>query len=148
MFFSVHSCAMCLPWKHSCLCTFLCSPFTCAASWVETNKQTAICTNAAKVCLINVLASEPLATLKDAYYDVTLKPLDEVWKEKTEEHMKKILAFLPKIVKDVWLMKPIQMALKVVKAGLDMVGIALFSISNSRPTNLSLSFELWIHKNS
>ncbi|XP_059718042.1 uncharacterized protein LOC132335482 [Haemorhous mexicanus] len=62
----------------------------------------------------------PLATLKDAYYDVTLKPLDEVWKEKTEEHMKKILAFLPKIVKDVWLMKPIQMALKVVKAGLDM----------------------------
>ncbi|XP_066417236.1 uncharacterized protein [Molothrus aeneus] len=63
---------------------------------------------------------KPLATLKDAYYDVTLKPLDEVWKEKTEEHMKKILAFLPKIVKDVWLMKPIQMALKVVKAGLDV----------------------------
>ncbi|KAF2981704.1 hypothetical protein EK904_015086 [Melospiza melodia maxima] len=63
---------------------------------------------------------KPLATLKDAYYDVTLKPLDEVWKEKTEEHMKKILAFLPKIVKDAWLMKPIQMALKVVKAGLDM----------------------------
>ncbi|XP_050836234.1 uncharacterized protein LOC103817726 [Serinus canaria] len=62
----------------------------------------------------------PLATLKDAYYDVTLKPLDEVWKEKTEEHMKKILAFLPKIVKDVWLMEPIQMALQVVKAGLDM----------------------------
>ncbi|XP_041257507.1 uncharacterized protein LOC121334429 [Onychostruthus taczanowskii] len=63
---------------------------------------------------------KPLATLKDAYYDVTLKPLDEVWKEKTEEHMMKILAFLPKIVKDVWLMKPIQMALKVAKAGLDM----------------------------
>lgn len=99
------------------------------------------------VCLTNVFASEPLATLKDAYYDVTLKPLDEVWKEKTEEHMKKIQAFLPKIVKDVWLMEPIQMALKVVKAGLDMVGISQFSISNSRPTNLSLSFELWIHKN-
>ncbi|XP_066186507.1 uncharacterized protein [Sylvia atricapilla] len=64
---------------------------------------------------------KPLATLKDAYYDVTLKPLDEVWKEKTEEHMKKIQAFLPKIVKDVWLMEPIQMTLKVVKAGLDMV---------------------------
>ncbi|XP_030814120.1 uncharacterized protein LOC115909152 isoform X2 [Camarhynchus parvulus] len=63
---------------------------------------------------------KPLATLKDAYYDVTLKPLDEVWKEKTEEHMNKILAFLPKIVKDTWLMKPIQIALKVVKAGLDM----------------------------
>ncbi|NXD62922.1 APLP protein, partial [Eolophus roseicapillus] len=62
----------------------------------------------------------PLATLKDAYYDVTLKPLDEVWQEKTEEYMKKIQAFLPKIVKDVWLMEPIQVALKAVKAGLDM----------------------------
>ncbi|XP_054698985.1 uncharacterized protein LOC129213269 isoform X2 [Grus americana] len=63
---------------------------------------------------------KPLATLKDAYYDVTLKPLDEVWQEKTEEYMKKIQAFLPRIVKDVWLMEPIQVALKVVKAGLDM----------------------------
>ncbi|XP_023792385.1 uncharacterized protein LOC111935942 [Cyanistes caeruleus] len=63
---------------------------------------------------------KPLATLKDAYYDITLQPLDEVWKEKTEELMKKIQAFLPKIVKDVWLMEPIQVALKVVKAGLDM----------------------------
>ncbi|XP_075623870.1 uncharacterized protein LOC142604009 isoform X2 [Balearica regulorum gibbericeps] len=63
---------------------------------------------------------KPLATLKDAYYDVTLKPLDEVWQEKTEEYMKKIQAFLPRIVKDVWLMEPIRVALKVVKAGLDM----------------------------
>ncbi|XP_054068030.1 uncharacterized protein LOC128913816 isoform X3 [Rissa tridactyla] len=63
---------------------------------------------------------KPLATLKDAYYDVTLKPLDEVWQEKTEEYMKKIQAVLPKIVKDVWLMEPIQVALKVVKTGLDM----------------------------
>ncbi|KAM6244425.1 apolipophorins-like [Spheniscus humboldti] len=63
---------------------------------------------------------KPLATLKDAYYDVTLKPLDEVWQEKTEEYMKKIQAFLPRIVKDVWLTEPIQVALKVVKAGLDM----------------------------
>ncbi|NXP51135.1 APLP protein, partial [Heliornis fulica] len=63
---------------------------------------------------------KPLATLKDAYYDVTLKPLDEAWQEKTEEYMKKIQAFLPRVVKDVWLMEPIQVALKVVKAGLDM----------------------------
>ncbi|NXK52871.1 APLP protein, partial [Chauna torquata] len=62
----------------------------------------------------------PLATLKDAYYDVTLKPLDEVWQEKTEEYMKKVQAFLPKIVKDVWLMEPIQVALRAVKTGLDM----------------------------
>ncbi|XP_050569866.1 uncharacterized protein LOC118249263 [Cygnus atratus] len=62
----------------------------------------------------------PLATLKDAYYDVTLKPLDEVWQEKTEEYMKKVQAFLPRIIKDVWLMEPIQMALRTVKTGLDM----------------------------
>nr|XP_047909692.1 uncharacterized protein LOC106041217 isoform X1 [Anser cygnoides] len=62
----------------------------------------------------------PLATLKDAYYDVTLKPLDEVWQEKTEEYLKKVQAFLPRIIKDVWLMEPIQMALRTVKTGLDM----------------------------
>ncbi|KAM6054404.1 uncharacterized protein VSU04_010687 [Chlamydotis macqueenii] len=63
---------------------------------------------------------KPLATLKDAYYDVTLKPLDEVWQEKTDEYMKKIQAFLPRIVKDVWLIEPIQVALKGVKAVLDV----------------------------
>ncbi|XP_057263855.1 uncharacterized protein LOC130598454 [Pezoporus wallicus] len=89
----------------------------------------------------------PLATLKDAYYDVTLKPLDEVWQEKTEEYMKKIQAFLPKIVKDVWLMEPIQVALKAVKAGLDMTtqqmlrwAEAVFSraVSNIRKPLLNL----------
>ncbi|XP_039239514.1 uncharacterized protein LOC113982708 [Pipra filicauda] len=69
---------------------------------------------------------KPLATLKDAYYDVTLKPLDEVWKEKTEDYMKKIQAFLPNIVKDAWLMEPIQLALKVVKAALDTTTQQMF----------------------
>ncbi|NXS98712.1 APLP protein, partial [Jacana jacana] len=63
---------------------------------------------------------KPLATLKDAYYDVTLKPLDEVWQEKTDECMRRIQAFLPRIVKDGWLLQPVQVALKAVKAGLDM----------------------------
>ncbi|XP_062444584.1 uncharacterized protein LOC134147453 [Rhea pennata] len=63
---------------------------------------------------------KPLATLKGAYYDITLKPLDEVWHEKTEEYMKKVQAFVPRVVKDVWLMEPIQVAIQVVKAGLDM----------------------------
>ncbi|KAM7152521.1 uncharacterized protein RBU57_012670 [Macrochelys suwanniensis] len=63
---------------------------------------------------------KPLATLKDAYYDVTLKPLDEVWQEKTEAYMKKIQAFVPSIVKDVWLMEPIQVTLRAMKTGLDM----------------------------
>ncbi|XP_027540045.1 uncharacterized protein LOC113968039 [Neopelma chrysocephalum] len=74
---------------------------------------------------------KPLATLKDAYYDVTLKPLDEVWKEKTEEYMKKIQAFLPKIVKDAWLMEPIQLALKVVKAALDTTTQQMFRWAES-----------------
>lgn len=138
----VHSCAMCLIAMETKLPLVLfCASLMQQVGWKQTSKQP-LRTKPTKVCLINVFASGPLATLKDAYYDVTLKPLDEVWKEKTEEHMKKILAFLPKIVKDVWLMKPIQMALQVVKAGLDMVGITPFSISDSRPTNLSLSFEL------
>ncbi|KAJ7411082.1 hypothetical protein WISP_104499 [Willisornis vidua] len=83
---------------------------------------------------------KPLATLKDAYYDVTLKPLDEVWKEKTEEYLKKIQTFLPNIVKDAWLMEPIQLALKAVKAGLDMVGITQFSTFNG--LNCSVAVKL------
>ncbi|XP_077684889.1 uncharacterized protein LOC144271419 [Eretmochelys imbricata] len=63
---------------------------------------------------------KPLATLKDAYYDVTLKRLDDVWQEKTEAYMKKIQAFVPSIVKDVWLMEPIQVTLRAMKTGLDM----------------------------
>ncbi|KAH0631881.1 hypothetical protein JD844_019775 [Phrynosoma platyrhinos] len=66
---------------------------------------------------------KPLTTLKDAYYDVTLKPLDEVWQQKTEEHLKKLQAFVPTVVKDVWLMKPIQVSLRMLKTGLDVVGI-------------------------
>lgn len=77
-----------------------------------------------------MFVSDPLATLKDAYYDVTLKPLDEVWQEKTEEYMKKVQAFLPRIIKDVWLMEPIQMTLRTVKIGLDMVGINNLLIFN------------------
>lgn len=77
-----------------------------------------------------MFVSDPLATLKDAYYDVTLKPLDEVWQEKTEEYMKKVQAFLSRIIKDVWLMEPIQMTLRTVKIGLDMVGINNLLIFN------------------
>lgn len=54
---------------------------------------------------------------------MTLKPLDDVWQEKTEAYMKKIQAFVPSIVKDVWLMEPIQVTLRAMKTGLDMVSI-------------------------
>ncbi|KAM4632572.1 uncharacterized protein O3C94_019109 [Discoglossus pictus] len=63
---------------------------------------------------------KPLATLKDAYYDVTLKPLDEVWQEKTAACVTTIRSFLPSVVKDEWLMEPIRRLLDAVKAGLDV----------------------------
>ncbi|MEE6498373.1 hypothetical protein FKM82_003056, partial [Ascaphus truei] len=62
---------------------------------------------------------KPLATLKDAYYDATLKPLDDVWQAKTENWLQKIHAFLPSIVKDEWLMEPVRRLLEAFKAGLD-----------------------------
>ncbi|XP_075755429.1 uncharacterized protein LOC102446612 isoform X2 [Pelodiscus sinensis] len=75
---------------------------------------------------------KPLATLKDAYYDVTLKSLDEVWQEKTEEYMKKIQAFVPSIVKDVWLMEPIQVALTAMKTSLDLATRQLLRWADAR----------------
>ncbi|XP_069503899.1 uncharacterized protein [Ambystoma mexicanum] len=62
----------------------------------------------------------PLETLKEAYYDVTLMPLEEVWREKTDEYMKTIKTFLPSVVKDVWLMKPVHGILTALKSALDM----------------------------
>lgn len=142
-----------MAWKPSCgsvLC--VCPSLLLGAVGKQPNKQPASHFLARWLRFVSwdVFPSEPLTTLKDAYYDVTSKPLDEVWQEKTEEYMRKIQAFLPAVVKDVWLMEPMRMALKGVKAGLDMVGITRFSIFNGlkiRLTNLSLSFELWIHKN-
>ncbi|XP_078518884.1 uncharacterized protein LOC144784068 [Lissotriton helveticus] len=63
---------------------------------------------------------KPLETLKAAYYEVTLMPLEDVWREKTEEYMKKIEAFLPSIVKDVRLIEPVHGVLSAVKSALDL----------------------------
>lgn len=63
---------------------------------------------------------KPLSTLKDAYYDATLKPLDDVWKEKTDTSLHQINAYLPSIVKDEWLMEPIRHILHGIKAGVDL----------------------------
>ncbi|XP_072466121.1 uncharacterized protein [Notamacropus eugenii] len=63
---------------------------------------------------------KPLATLKDAYYEVTLKPLDEVWQERTEETMRRMQAFVPSGMKDTWLMRPILLSLQAVKGALDL----------------------------
>ncbi|XP_070616334.1 uncharacterized protein [Erythrolamprus reginae] len=77
---------------------------------------------------------KPLSTLKDAYYDVTLKPLDEVWQQKTEVYLKKLQALVPTVVKDVWLMEPIQVALRSLKTAFDM---ATQQILNWAETKLS-----------
>ncbi|XP_027694814.1 uncharacterized protein LOC114025554 [Vombatus ursinus] len=63
---------------------------------------------------------KPLATLKDAYYEVTLKPLDEVWQERTEEAMRRMQAYVPSGMKDTWLMRPILLSLQAVKGALDL----------------------------
>ncbi|XP_043855212.1 uncharacterized protein LOC122752259 [Dromiciops gliroides] len=63
---------------------------------------------------------KPLATLKDAYYEVTLKPLDEVWQERTEEALRKMKAYVPSGMKDTWLMRPILLSLQAVKGALDL----------------------------
>ncbi|XP_053550240.1 uncharacterized protein LOC128641740 [Bombina bombina] len=69
---------------------------------------------------MQVELQKPLATLKEAYYDATLKPLDNVWQEKTENFLKKVHGLLPSIVKDEWLMEPVRRLLDAVKAGVDV----------------------------
>ncbi|XP_053220423.1 uncharacterized protein LOC128401423 isoform X1 [Podarcis raffonei] len=75
---------------------------------------------------------KPLTTLKDAYYDVTLKPLDEVWQQRTEEYLKKLQAFVPMLVKDVWLMEPIQVSLRMLKTALDMATQQMLSWAEAK----------------
>ncbi|XP_069763155.1 uncharacterized protein [Narcine bancroftii] len=63
---------------------------------------------------------EPLATLKEAYYDVTLKDLDQEWKEKTEEYLEKIQSFVPKVVQDTWLLEKLRRVLDITKQAFDL----------------------------
>ncbi|XP_051828645.1 uncharacterized protein LOC127545411 [Antechinus flavipes] len=63
---------------------------------------------------------KPLATLKDAYYEVTLKPLDEVWQERTEEALRRMQACVPSGVTDTWLTRPVLLSLRAVKGALDL----------------------------
>ncbi|XP_031801299.1 uncharacterized protein LOC100916970 [Sarcophilus harrisii] len=63
---------------------------------------------------------KPLATLKDAYYEVTLKPLDEVWQERTEEALRRMQACVPSGMVDTWLTRPVRLSLRAVKGALDL----------------------------
>nr|XP_023416455.1 uncharacterized protein LOC106025279 [Cavia porcellus] len=55
----------------------------------------------------------PLATLKDAYSEVTLRPLDEVWQEQAEEALQWLQAWVPTLPAG-WRPKPIRAALELV----------------------------------
>ncbi|XP_032086906.1 uncharacterized protein LOC116517843, partial [Thamnophis elegans] len=80
---------------------------------------------------------KPLTTLKDAYYDVTLKPLDEVWQQKTDAYLKNLQALVPTVVKDVCLMKPIQVALRFLKTGFDMATQQMLNWAEAKLSRLS-----------
>uniref|UniRef100_UPI00398E7A26 uncharacterized protein n=1 Tax=Pristiophorus japonicus TaxID=55135 RepID=UPI00398E7A26 len=63
---------------------------------------------------------KPVATLKDAYYDVTLKELDHEWRLKTEEYLEKIQSFIPTVVQDTWLLQSAQRVLLITKQAFDL----------------------------
>ncbi|XP_048465720.1 uncharacterized protein LOC109936714 [Rhincodon typus] len=63
---------------------------------------------------------KPVATLKGAYYDVTLKELDQEWKQKTEEYLEKIQSFIPTIVQDSWLLHSVPKVLHITKQVFDL----------------------------
>ncbi|XP_032896898.1 uncharacterized protein LOC116985893 [Amblyraja radiata] len=63
---------------------------------------------------------KPIATLKEAYHEVTLKELDQQWKQKTEEYLEKIQSFVPTVVQDAWLLDKLQGALHISKKAFDL----------------------------
>ncbi|XP_078096178.1 uncharacterized protein LOC144510541 [Mustelus asterias] len=63
---------------------------------------------------------KPIATLKDAYYEVTLKELDQEWKQKTEQYLEKIQSFIPTVVQDTWLLQAVPRVLYITKQAFDL----------------------------
>ncbi|MGH0152589.1 UNVERIFIED_CONTAM: hypothetical protein FKN15_024522 [Acipenser sinensis] len=63
----------------------------------------------------------PLSTLKDAYQDVTLRALDEVWRERAQEVLGGLESRLPTLIKEVWLRQHIHGVLQLLTRGLDTV---------------------------
>ncbi|KAK1162419.1 hypothetical protein AOXY_G17278 [Acipenser oxyrinchus oxyrinchus] len=61
----------------------------------------------------------PLSTLKDAYQDVTLRTLDEVWRERAQEVLGGLESRLPVLIKEVWLRQHIHGVLQLLTRGLD-----------------------------
>ncbi|XP_017746150.1 PREDICTED: apolipophorins-like [Rhinopithecus bieti] len=65
----------------------------------------------------------PLATLKDAYLEVTLQPLEEVWRERAEEAMRRLQAWVPGNGGP----RPIRVVLGAVKGTLELAAHQLLS---------------------
>ncbi|XP_051877798.1 apolipophorins-like [Pristis pectinata] len=63
---------------------------------------------------------KPIATLKEAYHDVTLKELDQEWNQKIEEYLEKIQSFVPTVVQDTWLLEKLQRVLDITKQAFDL----------------------------
>ncbi|KAF5918396.1 hypothetical protein HPG69_011837, partial [Diceros bicornis minor] len=61
----------------------------------------------------------PLATLKDAYLEVTLRPLDEVWRERAEEALQRLQAWVSQ-VPGAWGLRPIKAALEATRGTLEL----------------------------
>ncbi|XP_058289919.1 uncharacterized protein LOC116462743 [Hylobates moloch] len=68
----------------------------------------------------------PLATLKDAYLEVTLQPLEEVWRKRAEEAMRRLQAWVPRMPGD-GCPRPIRAALGAVKGALELAAHQLLS---------------------
>uniref|UniRef100_A0A2K5QFP1 Vitellogenin domain-containing protein n=1 Tax=Cebus imitator TaxID=2715852 RepID=A0A2K5QFP1_CEBIM len=68
----------------------------------------------------------PLATLKDAYLEVTLRPLEEVWRERAEEAMWWLLVWVSGMPGNGG-PRPIRMALGAMKGTLELVAHQMLS---------------------
>lgn len=64
--------------------------------------------------------SGPLATLKDAYLEVTLRPLDEVWRERAEEAGQRLWAWVS-AMPWAWWLRPSEAALEATRGALELV---------------------------
>ncbi|XP_070341027.1 uncharacterized protein [Equus asinus] len=61
----------------------------------------------------------PLATLKDAYLEVTLRPLDEVWRERAEEAGQRLWAWVS-AMPWAWWLRPSEAALEATRGALEL----------------------------
>ena len=64
--------------------------------------------------------AEPLATLKDAYLEVTVQPLDKVWQERAEEAVQRLQAWVSG-TPGTWGSGPIAAALEATRGALELV---------------------------